>query len=170
MTFCLRCGNGQPYALCESTATVDLSSFDGPSASGALLEVVYTFTSETGAKTPINLWYEAADRKRLPLIRPGDAAGSYYKLFLQKNGCVPAMNRFGAAGECVAEFSGTECRGCFTGESCGTFGTGCTATDFSLAKLQIAAEFCPAGVQDTAGRVDIQQVNLLSPGCLQPQP
>lgn len=167
MAFCLDCAQSAgPYALCESSSVVDLSRFDGPSATGDLLEVLFRFTSDLPAQVPVNLWYQAAGRKRLPLLVPGEAAGSYRKIFVQSNACLGSENTFGEPNACSAALGGEDCPGCGEADSCGAFGDGCTNTDFSATLLQVAAEFCPAGAQRVSGTIEIQQVSIIARSCL----
>ena len=172
MEFCLDCsGAGGPYALCNNGALANLSTFDGIPQGDDFIEVLFTFSSTTPVLTQIDLWYQAGDRKYLPLLKPGDGAGSYKKVFAPINACLGHENAFSTAGQvCSGSHVGKECPACGAMDSCGEFDAGCSGVDFSAAKLQVAAEFCPSGVDRFQGRLDVTAVNLISMGCLQTAP
>ena len=160
ITYCLDCsGTGAlPYAMCQSVPQYDLTSFQ----KGVVwLKVDYTFNSSTVARAPVNLWFNTgAGRKRLPLVKVGDAPGRQTRFLRADEACFTPSSSFGAS--CPG--SGARCPQCGDTEVCGAL-SACGAYDLTQAWIQVAAEFCVRGTGAQSGNVVVNEVALVEPNC-----
>lgn len=184
------CRKGQAnYAICETSATFDMTQFDASFGGGALLEV--SFCLDEPSRGAVNLWYgQNPLRKFVPIVTDDEtlAPDCYVRHFRSSDAIfpswcnIPESCKTGCPSDsCLREFKNLTTRwsaghvaideDCYERDASAGLDADAdrplyesVAAGFDLheAHLQLVAEWCKGPV---SGAVHLRTVRLLSPDC-----